>query len=127
MFSLKKDSCKLKHCQDGIEVYYKTETLQYENFYGHYKIEPSIVIHDRPYFKNEQYGLWWSGGYWYIGDDFSQGSAYGFAMYTSDVFCPSQLIQDTITWYLYFAIHGWVPAGDYLHMSCKYIGSNNEV
>ena len=119
MFSHKKDSCKMKYCQDGIKVYYQNEEHSV-NFYGHYKIEPSIVIYDRPYFKNGGYGIWWSSGSWWIGDDFSQGSSYGYAYYKTDVFCPNQLINDN-GWLLHFAIHGWQPAGDYVHMSCKYI------
>ena len=114
------ESCVLNYCQDGIKVYYGTETQQntFLQIYGHYELQP-FDVNERPYFKKGTHGLWWDRiGDWWIGSDGSKGQSYGLAYYTKDVFCPHQLtdwnwkINDGTDWY---------DAGKDLGISCKYI------
>ena len=83
----------MNYCQDGLQVYFATETQQYTYvpIYGHYKLQPNDV-NGRPYFKMGTYGLWWNGnGNWWIGFDSMKGQSYGFAYFTRDVFCPHEI------------------------------------
>ena len=110
----------MNYCQDGIEVYYGTETQQYTHapIYGHYELQLGDV-NSRPYFKKGIYGLWWDGiEDWWIGDDEYKGQSYGLAYNTKDVFCPHQLTE--WNWRL-FDGYDWYDAGKDLGISCKYI------
>ena len=110
----------MKYCQDGIEVYYGTETQQYtyEPIYGHYKLQP-FKVNERPYFKKRHHGLWWDGvGNWVIGTDSSKGQSIGYAFYAKDVFCPHQLTE--WNWILNVGSE-WRYALKDLGISCKYI------
>ena len=110
----------MNYCQDGIEVYYGTETQQYTTFpiYGHYELKPGDV-NGRPYFNMGSRGLWSDGtGNWWIGSDSHKGQSYGFAYYTKDVFCPHQLTE--WNWVLSDG-NDWYFAGKDLGISCKYI------
>ena len=65
----------MNYCQDGLQVYFATETQQYTNaaIYGHYELQPGDV-NGRPYFKMGTYGLWWDGiEDWWIGKDSRKG------------------------------------------------------
>ena len=102
----------MNYCQDGLQVYFATETQQYTTvpIYGHYELQPNDV-NGRPYFKMGSFGFWYDGlGYWWIGFDpvssiagNSNGVAY---YYEKDVFCPHQLsemnwaISNGTDWYI---------------------------
>ena len=101
----------MNYCQDGLQVYFATETQQYtfRPIYGHYELQPNDV-NGRSYFKMGSYGLWWDGlGYWLIGYDPDSnivGQSIGVAFYEKDVFCPHQLsewdwtLSDGSDWYV---------------------------
>ena len=84
------ESCIINYCQDGLNVYFATETHDYplEKIYGHYALQ-SFYINGRPYFKKSVlggyggdggYGVWWNGlDLWHIGYDLDKGQSYGFA------------------------------------------------
>ena len=116
-FSLLVESCELNHCQDGIRVYFATETQQYTSipFYGHYVLQPHTV-NGKPFFKKDSYGLWWDGiEYWIIGTDSYIGQSYGFAFYQKDVYCPSLLSE--FDWMIWDG--SWTQAGNHLGATCK--------
>ena len=111
----------MNYCQDGIQVY-SADTDEYHlaPIYGHYELQ--YIVNDRPYFKsNLGYGIWWSGGLWYIAGqgDHKIGKALGFASYTSNVFCPNK-IQMEEKWNLLFEM-GWKDADKLVRINCKYI------
>ena len=109
----------MNYCQDGIYMYYETEEIQYTyaNLGGHYKY--SKKVNGRPYFTNEEYGIWWSNGYWLIGTNELIGQTDGHAYYWKDVYCPSQIEMKD---WMMLEQDGWI-----LHRSitfitkCKYI------
>ena len=112
----------MNYCQDGLQVYFATETQQYTYvpIYGHYELQPNDV-NGRSYFKMGSYGLWWDGIImWWIGFDSKKGQSIGIAAYDQDVFCPHQLSEwdwllwDGINWY-------WSAAGNDLGITCKCI------
>ena len=109
----------MNYCQDGLQVYFATETLQNTYFapnYGHYDLQPNDV-NGRPYFKMGPYGLWYDGlGYWWIGYDSMKGQSIGFAYYEKDVFCPHQLSE--LEWLLWDG-NNLSPAGNDLGITCK--------
>ena len=110
----------MNYCQDGIQVYYKTETKEYPMpIYGHYKLDPSDV-NGRQYFYNEveDYGIWWSNGYWLVGDNNAKGQAFGSAYYATDIFCPYHLIMLPRPWMIITEL-GWLKAHKALHLKCK--------
>ena len=115
----------MNYCQDGLQVYFATETQQYTSaqIYGHYELQ-SNEVNGRPYFKMGSYGFWWDGiQFWWIGDDSNQGQSYGYAFYGKDVFCPHQLSE----WdWVIFLITDWEPAGNNLGITCKYIFIKNK-
>ena len=39
-------------------------------------------------------GIWWSNEVWIIGSDSSKGQSLGFALYTSEDYCPHQLKEN---------------------------------
>ena len=120
------ESCAVNYCQDGLQVYFATETLQNPNgqIYGHYELQPNDV-NGRPYFKMGLFGLWYSSGinWWWIGLDIEKGQSYGYANYDTQVFCPHQISE----W-------GWMvfdgvdvnPAGYDLGITCKWICSQTK-
>ena len=111
----------MNYCQDGIEVYYGTETqpYPYTPIYGHYELQP-FDVNERPYFKKGRHGLWWDGvGNWVIGTDSSKGQSIGYAFYAKDVFCPHQL-ESEWNWIL-FDGNNLINAGEDLGINCKYI------
>ena len=52
------ESCAMNYCQDGLQVYFATETQQYTNapIYGHYELQPNDA-NGRPYFKMGIFGF----------------------------------------------------------------------
>ena len=114
------ESCALNYCQDGLQVYFATETQQNTfaaTIYGHYKLQPNDVK-GRPYFKMGPYGFWYDGlSDWLIGDDGFKGQSYGFAYYEKDVFCPHQLSE--LNWRLYDGTD-WFSVGKHLGVTCKF-------
>ena len=109
----------MNYCQDGLQVYFATETQQYNyvQIYGHYELQPYDVNY-RPYFKMGFFGFWWDGiDLWWIGQDNDKGQPRGFAYYDKDLFCPYQLSESN--WAL---LHGtsWQTAS-FLGITCKYI------
>ena len=110
----------MNYCQDGLQVYFETETQQYTYapIYGHYELQQNDV-NGRPYFKMGSYGFWWDGiDKWWIGYDSAKGQSIGYAYYEKDVFCPHMISgQD-------FMLLGdgeiaWYTAGNDLHINCK--------
>ena len=114
------ESCANNYCQDGLQVYFATETQQYTfvpMIYGHYELQ-SKDVNGRPYFKKGSYGFWYDGvNRWYIGLDSMKGQSIGYARYKEDVFCPHQLSE--LNWEL---LDGtiWYSAGNDLDITCKY-------
>ena len=112
------ESCALNHCQDGLQVYFATETQQYTTapIYGHYELQVNDV-NGRPYFKMGSYGFWYTGlGQWWIGKDTNKGQSYGIAYYVNDVFCPHQLSE--FNWMLTEGT-SWFSVGEHLGVTCK--------
>ena len=112
----------MHYCQDGMYIYDETEEIQpyysyAENIGGHYKY--SKKVNGRPYFTNEEYGIWWSNGYWLIGTNEIIGQTDGHAYYWADVHCPSQLYM--IDWML-IEKDGWILYRSIQFITkCKYI------
>ena len=115
----------MNYCQDGLQVYFATETQQYTygTIYGRYELQPNEV-NGRPYFKMGVIGIWWDGiGYWWIGVDMWKGQTIGYAYYVKDVFCPHQLSE----WdWLLLDGTSWYSAGNKLGITCKYIFIQNK-
>ena len=110
--------CALNYCQDGLQVYFATETQQFTAvpIYGHYELQVNDV-NDRPYFKMGSYGFWHNGlGVWWIGYDSDQGQSFGTAYYEKDVFCPHQLSE--LNWVLFDGTD-WFSVGKHLGVTCK--------
>ena len=108
----------MNYCQDGLKVYFATETQQYtaNQIYGHYELQPNDV-NGRPYFKMGSFGFWYNGlGLWWIGDDFKKGQSIGFGFYEKDVFCPHQLSE--LSWPLWDGTD-WSFAENDLVVTCK--------
>ena len=77
------ESCTMNYCQDGLQVYFATETQQYTYtpIYGHYELQPNDV-NGRPYFKMSTFGFWYDGlGNWWISANVVVGQSFGFAYY----------------------------------------------
>ena len=120
------ETCALNYCQDGLQVYFATETQQsMDNLWtinGHYELQPNEV-NGRSYFKTGSYGFWWDQkAYWWIGEDRYKGQSIGFAYYDKDVFCPHQLSE--WEWGLFDGTN-WYSAGNDLRITCKYIFIKN--
>ena len=119
------ESCALNYCQDGLQVYFATETQQYTwaSIYGHYELQPNAV-NGRPYFKMGSYGIWWDGiSHWWISVNSVVGQSIGHAWYDKDVFCPHQLSE----WD--WAIHDgsdWHYVENNLGITCKCIFIQNK-
>ena len=114
------ESCVLNYCQDGLQVYFATETQQFTSvqIYGHYELQ-SKEVNGRLYFKKGSFGFWWDGiQHWFIGEGINEGQPYGFAYYETDVFCPHQLSEvDGLL--LDLTGPTWYSAGDDLVITCK--------
>ena len=127
----------MKHCQDGIEVYYKSENQIYTHalwdIHGYYEYQydvngkPYFKVNDLEYCSNDnEYcgsGLWWSAGYWLIGKIPFLGQTLGMAYYSSDSSCPRDFKLSSRGWRVYEAT-GWRLAHKDLHINCKYIDAN---
>ena len=112
----------MNYCQDGLQVYFATETQQYTYapIYGHYELQPNDV-NGRPYFKMGSFGFWYDGlGFWYIGFDSMKGQSFGIAYYYKDIFCPHQLSE--LNWFLQDGTGwSWYGGGNDLVITCKCI------
>ena len=127
----------MKHCQDGIEIYYKAEAQIYTHalwsVYGY--LEYHSEVNGKPYFKQNDLeycfndngncgtGLWWSAGYWMMGKGGFVGVTNGIAYYASDSSCPRDFKLRSRGWKIYEAT-GWRLAYKDLHINCKYIDTN---
>ena len=112
----------MNYCQDGLQVYFATETQQYTyvQIYGHYELQPND-INGRPYFTMGAYGLWWDGvNNWWISLNSYVGQTEGYAYYGKDVFCPHQLSE--LEWSIYDG-NDWYSDtdGSDLVITCKQI------
>ena len=110
----------MSYCQDGLQVYFATETQEYTTapIYGYYELQPNDV-NGKPYFKMNAFGLWWNGlDMWWIGLDTDKGFSFGYAFNARDVFCPSQLSE--WNWFL-FGGSGFKFAEKALGINCKCI------
>ena len=123
-FQLLTESCAMNYCQDGLQVYFKTEPETATEFFfqlhlsGHYELQPNDV-NGRPYFKMGSFGLWWDGiDRWWISSNDFVGQAIGYANYEKDVFCPHQLSE--WNWRVWDG-SDWTTAGNDLGISCKCI------
>ena len=108
----------MDYCQDGLQVYFATETQQYTTvpIYGHYELQPNDV-NGRPYFKMGSFGFWYDGfGVWWFGD--AIGQSIGFAWYKQDVFCPHELSELNSA---LFDGNEFISAGNNLVITCKCI------
>ena len=115
------DLCSKTYCQDGIQVFFGTETQQNTNYplYGHYDLESNLV-NDRPYFRMGNKAIWWDNiGNWWIGPMMHLGQSTGQAYYmSSDAFCPHQLNE--WKWKVIGSGFNWIDAGKHLGVTCKY-------
>ena len=119
------ESCAINYCQDGLQVYFTTETQQYTNtpIYGHYELQPNDV-NGRPYFKMGSFGFWYDGvSHWWIGFDSMKGQFKGFAFYAKDVYCPHQFSE--LKWELHDS-YNWYSGGSDLVVTCKCIFIQNK-
>ena len=111
----------MNYCQDGLQVFFATETQQYTytQIYGHYELHPND-INGKPYFESIQYGgIWWDGyANWWIGNDDYKGQAYGIGYYITDAFCPHQFSEGT--WWLW-DVSAWYQADNDLVINCNCI------
>ena len=121
-FQLLTDSCVKNYCQDGLQVYFSTETqnVLIAQIYGYYELQP-IEINGRPYFKMGPFGFWWDGvSRWWIGydpDNIMLGQSFGVAYYEKDVFCPHQLLE----WeWAFFDGTDWRKGGKDIGIKCKF-------
>ena len=108
----------MNYCQDGLQVYFGTETLQYydEDIFGHYQLQ-TYDVNGRPWFKKADYGLWAVGTNWFIGPVSDIGQPFGVANNQKDVFCPHQLSD----WDWRLSYGGtWVQAGPMLGITCEW-------
>ena len=67
----------MNYCQDGLQVYFATETQQYtfRPIYGHYELH-SNEVNGRPYFQKGSYVIWWDGTKnWWISHNKNVGQA----------------------------------------------------
>ena len=118
----------MNYCQDGLQVYYAKEILEFAglagnyDLAGHYDLQPKYV-NGRPYFQmrssyHKSYGIWWNGfNAWWIGDVRDEGQSIGAANYDTDVFCPHQLTE--LNWALLNGDNAY--RGYYLSITCKCI------
>ena len=116
------EQCTLNYCQDGIRVYFGTDTKNYNYapIYGHYELQPGDV-NGRPYFKMGSFGLYWDGiSKWWIGQDSKKGLPSGYAYYIKDSFCPHQLSIKPFYWSIFDGFL-WKMANFDLGISCKHI------
>ena len=119
-FQILPESCAMNYCQDGLQVYFATETQEYFglDIYGHYELQANNV-NSRPYFKMGWLGLWWDGvSVWWIGPVDYIGQPVGYAYYDKDVFCPSQLSD--WNWVLFYGDSEYFANND-LGIDCKCI------
>ena len=113
------ESCAMDYCQDGLQVYFATETQQYTYapIYGHYELQPNDV-NNRPYFKMNIYGFWYTNGIWWIGLDSNNGQSAGYAYYFKDIFCPHEFSE--LHWWLWDGHNReYNSAGNNLVITCK--------
>ena len=109
------------YCQDGIQVYWGTETPQIQEYFGRYALE-SYPVNDRSYFRMAHFGIWWDKlGTWWIGHHNLKGEPSGYAYYISDVFCPHMLNE--WKWKVIGPGENWIDAGILLGVTCKYYSS----
>ena len=117
----------MNYCQDGLQIYFATETQQYtsEPIYGYYELQPNEV-NGKPYFKSthltstsSSFGIWWGLGskYWIIGDIIYVGQDLGYAFFEKDVYCPNQLSE----WgeWLIWDGHNWYYSANDIVITCK--------
>ena len=110
--------CSKIYCQDGIQVYWGTETPQIQEYFGRYALE-SYPVNDRSYFRMDMFGIWWDKlGTWWIGSHNLKGQPSGYAYYDSDVFCPHMLNE--WKWKVIGSGWNWEDAGIRLGVTCKY-------
>ena len=110
MVSIKTDLCETNYCQDGIYVNFPDNKL-----HGHYEIQ-TIYVNNKPYFKMETQGIWWSNGFWLIGKDSNKGQTKSSAYYKADDYCPHQLKKPIWT----VLTDQWILE-QYFYITCKYI------
>ena len=121
----------MTYCQDGVQVYFATETQQYtyHPIYGHYELQPNDV-NGRPYFKmggGYTLAIYWDiiNNAWWIGFDEVKGQPAGIAYISVSILddpglCPHQLSQ-LPEWYLYDStISHHVNAYNDILITCKH-------
>ena len=92
--------CETNYCKDGINVHGS-------KFHGNYEIQP-IYVNNKPYFKMASLGIWWSIGFWFIGNDKD------YAYYIADDYCPHQINDEN--WAIWTNL-GWTTSN--LYITCK--------
>ena len=111
------------HVNDGISIYYDTETNEFTNepeFYGFYYLQAKL-INGQKYYKKDGYAISWGDGKkaWCIGDDFDKGKSRGLAYLRKNV----QNLHNTTGWGLFHG-HingGWKDAGKMLRVRGKFL------
>ena len=110
----------MNYCQDGLQVYFATETQQYtsEPIYGYYELQPNEV-NGRPYFKSmsSYFGIWWGTTRWVIGDIIYVGQELGYAYFNKDVYCPNQLSE--LGEWLIWDGNNWYYSANDIVITCK--------
>ena len=108
---------KQDHANDGISVYYDTETNEYTRkpeIFGIYKLQAEL-INGRKYYKKDNFAISFDGVYWNIGIDKEKGQARGYACLKKDV----QNLHNTTDWRLIWC-KKWEDAGKMLRVKGKY-------
>ena len=110
----------MNYCQDGLQVYFATETQQYTyvDIYGHYELQPNEV-NGKPYFKSSSFGIWWASKYWIISDIIYVGQELGYAFFGKDVYCPNQLSE--LGEWLIWDGNTWYYSANDIVITCEYI------
>ena len=112
----------MNYCQDGLQVYFATETQQYteEPIYGYYELQPNEV-NGKPYFKStsSSFGIWWGINYWIISDIIYVGQELGYAFFGKDVYCPNQLSE--LGEWLIWDGNTWYYSANDIVITCEYI------
>ena len=135
-FPLPTESCVKTHCQDGLEVYFATDTQEYTYapIYGYYNVQPNDV-YGRPSFKitmGKEVGLWWDDptNRWIFGLVGSEGDGVGVGYNPLDVFCPHEFSEDChhdgncyegANWLRWGLLEGsdWILANRSVGITCK--------
>ena len=112
----------MNYCQDGVFAYTEDPGCSLGNcdvydyakgVYGHFSYEKEV--NGKPFFKGEQFGIYFASVYWLIGPHSMTGNVNGYGYYMIDVPCPNLLVPPLVDWRL-LNINGW-----YIYRSIRFL------